>query len=102
LTKTFGVPAVAQGALTYLLVNNEESSDTKGTVNRVVGECNDNYLNSIRILPVTPEHASQAINKATTEKVREGTIEAGTGMVCCGFKGCIGTSSRIVASGYTS
>jgi|SRR5690625_4727690 len=102
LTNTFGVPAVAQGALTYLLENNEEIGDTTGTVNTVVGECNDSYLNSIRKLPVTPEHARQAINKATTEKVREGAIGAGSGMVCCGFKGGIGTSSRIVASGDTS
>src|SRR5699024_12543643 len=40
LTNTFGVPAVAQGALTYLLENNEEIGDTTGTVNTVVGECN--------------------------------------------------------------
>lgn len=101
LTNTFGVPAVTQGTLRYLLENNEEIGDTTGTVNTVVGECNDSYLNSIRKLPVTPEYARQAINQATTEKVREGAVGAGSGMVCCGFKGGIGTSSRIVASGDT-
>src|SRR5699024_10275713 len=102
LTNTFGVPAVAQGALTYLLENNEEIGDTTGTVNTVVGECNDSYLNSIRKLPVTPEHARQAINKATTEKVREGAIGAGSGIVVCGSKGGIGSYARIVASVDTS
>src|SRR5699024_12160584 len=61
LTNTFGVPAVAQGALTYLLENNEEIGETTGTVKIVVGVCNDSYLNSIRKLPVMHEHARQAI-----------------------------------------
>src|SRR5699024_12617906 len=102
LTNTFGVPAVAQGALTYLLENNEEIGDTTGTVNTVVGEGNDSYLNSTRKLPATPEHARQAINTATTEKVRDGASGAGAGMGCCGFKGGIGTSTRLVASGDTA
>lgn len=98
LTNTFGVPAVTQGVLEYLLENNEEIGDTTGTVNTVVGECNDSYLNSIRKFSVTAQHAQQAIHQATTESIVEGAVGAGSGMVCCGFKGGIGTSSRMVDS----
>src|SRR5699024_2725847 len=68
LTNTFSVPAVAQGALTYLLENNEEVGDTTGSVNTVVVECNHSYLNSIHKLPVTPYDASQAIIIQDTNK----------------------------------
>lgn len=96
LTNTFAVPQVTQGALEYLLGYNPEIGDTTGTVNVVVGECNDSYLNSIRTFPVTARHALRAIEHASTEKVEEGAVGAGAGMVCCGFKGGIGTSSRII------
>lgn len=98
LTNTFGVPAVTQGTLQYMLENNPEIGDTTGTINIVVGECNDSYLNSIRKFPVQAEHAIESINKATNETVEEGAIGAGKGMVCFGYKGGIGTSSRIVTS----
>jgi D-aminopeptidase len=98
LTNTFGVPAVTQGTLLYMLENNPEIGDTTGTINIVVGECNDSYLNSIRTFPVQAEHAVEAINKATDEVVEEGAVGAGKGMVCFGFKGGIGSSSRMVQS----
>ncbi|MEK4627961.1 P1 family peptidase [Solibacillus sp. FSL R7-0682] len=96
LTNTFSVPAVTHGTLQYLLKENEEIGVTTGTVNVVVGECNDSHLNSIRHLFVTPEHAIQAIENATGQKADEGAVGAGKGMVCFGYKGGIGTSSRIV------
>lgn len=96
LTNTFGVPAVTQGTLEYLLENNPEIGVTTGTVNVIVGECNDSYLNSIRELPVQPKHAKEAIMNATTNRVEEGAVGAGTGMVCFDYKGGIGTSSRVV------
>ncbi|MER2037578.1 MAG: P1 family peptidase [Solibacillus sp.] len=96
LTNTFSVPAVTHGTLQYLLKKNEEIGVTTGTVNVVVGECNDSHLNSIRHLFVTPEHAIQAIENATGQKADEGAVGAGKGMVCFGYKGGIGTSSRIV------
>lgn len=52
LTNTFGVPNVAQGTLEYLLEQNDEIGISTGTVNIVVGECNDSHLNSIRHFPV--------------------------------------------------
>lgn len=96
LTNTFGVPAVTQGTLQYMLEQNPEIGDTTGTINVVVGECNDSSLNSIRLFPVKPEHALEAIQKASPEKAEEGAIGAGKGMVCFGYKGGIGTSSRKV------
>jgi D-aminopeptidase len=101
LTNTFGVPAVTQGALEYMLKQNPEIGDTTGTVNVVVGECNDSFLNSIRHFPVKPEHAIEAILKATDETADEGAVGAGKGMVCFGYKGGIGSSSRIISKNYT-
>ncbi|ELK41157.1 P1 family peptidase [Brevibacillus agri] len=102
LTNTFSVPAVTQGALQYMLATNEEIGDTTGTVNIVVGECNDGHLNSIRRCVVRPEDAVAAIENATEHGVEEGAVGAGTGMVAFGYKGGIGSSSRVVsASGHT-
>ncbi|MEK4386567.1 P1 family peptidase [Solibacillus sp. FSL W7-1464] len=96
LTNTFAVPNVSQGTLQYLLEQNEEIGISTGTVNIVVGECNDSHLNSIRHFPVKPEHAIEAIQQAKTNNVEEGAVGAGKGMVCFGYKGGIGSSSRIV------
>lgn len=97
LTNTFSVPAVTQGTLQYMLNTTPEIGETTSTINIVVGECNDSYLNSIRQLYVTPDHAREAINNATTERAEEGAIGAGKGMICFGYKGGIGSSSRVVA-----
>ncbi|MBT2680080.1 P1 family peptidase [Bacillus sp. ISL-35] len=96
LTNTFGVPAVTQGTLEYMLAENEEIGESTGTINIVVGECNDSYLNSIRLFPVKPEHARQALKEASTRPVEEGAVGAGKGMVCFGHKGGIGTASRVI------
>ncbi|MEH7304786.1 DmpA family aminopeptidase [Neobacillus drentensis] len=96
LTNTFAVPAVTQGVLEYMLGENQEIGDTTGTINIVVGECNDSYLNSIRLFPVKPEHAIEAIKNASEHQAVEGAVGAGKGMVCFGYKGGIGSSSRIV------
>lgn len=96
LTNTFGVPATTQGTLQYMLEQNPEIGDTTGTINIVVGECNDSYLNSIRLFPIKPKHAIEAIEKANENQAEEGAVGAGTGMVCFGYKGGIGSSSRTV------
>lgn len=101
LTNTFAVPAVTQGTLEYMLEENEEIGETTGTINIVVGECNDSYLNSIRHFPVKPEHAMQAINKASGSPAEEGAVGAGKGMVCFGHKGGIGTASRSITDADT-
>lgn len=96
LTNTLGVAAVTQGTLEYILDENEEIGDTTGTINIVVGECNDSQLNSIRTCPVKPDLAIQAIHCATEDMATEGAVGAGKGMVCFGYKGGIGSSSRVI------
>ncbi|MBT2688693.1 P1 family peptidase [Bacillus sp. ISL-47] len=102
LTNTFGVPAVTQGTLQYMLRNTPEIGDTTGTINIVVGECNDGYLNSIREFPVKPEHAIEAIENAKEDKAEEGAVGAGKGMICFGYKGGVGTASRVISEGEKS
>jgi D-aminopeptidase len=68
-------------------------------VNALVGETNDGGLNDIRALPVTGDHVRRAIDGARGGPVEEGAVGAGTGTVCYGWKGGIGTSSRLVPRG---
>ena len=74
LTNTFGVSAVTQGTLQFMLDTNSEIGHSTGTINIVVGECNDSYLNSIRECPITPEHAVEAIRKASNDTAEEGQL----------------------------
>jgi D-aminopeptidase len=74
------------------------------SLNPVVGETNDGGLNDIRSRPVTKQHVLDAIKQAKTGAVEEGNVGAGTGTVCFGFKGGIGTASRklpVSLGGYT-
>lgn len=96
LTNTFSVGPVIQGTLTYMLEETKEIGDSTSSINIVVGECNDSYLNSMRLQAVTPDHAIEAIHNATNNPVEEGAVGAGKGMVCFDHKGGIGTSSRVV------
>lgn len=95
LTNTLSVPAVLEGTIRYLLEQNPQIGHTTGTVNCIVGECNDGYLNDIRGLHVKPDDARQAIVSAKAGIVEEGSVGAGTGMSCLGYKGGVGTSSRM-------
>jgi D-aminopeptidase len=70
------------------------------SVNAVVGETNDGGLNDIRGASVTAEHVLAAIREASTGAVAEGSVGAGTGTRCFGWKGGIGTSSRAVPARY--
>jgi D-aminopeptidase len=67
----------------------------------VVAETWDGRLNDINGFHVTAEHVREALDAATGGRVPEGNVGGGTGMVCHGFKGGIGTSSRVVGDGYT-
>ena len=74
------------------------------SVNSLVGETNDGWLNDIRGRHVTEEHILKAIKKAKGGNVEEGNVGAGTGTVCFGYKGGIGTASRVLPEslgGYT-
>ncbi|GAE37376.1 L-aminopeptidase/D-esterase [Halalkalibacter akibai JCM 9157] len=89
LTNTLSVPAVAEGTIQFLLKENQDIGNSTGTVNVIVGECNDGYLNDIRGLHVKGEHAIDAIKTASIQ-VEQGCVGAGTGMSCLGFKGGVG------------
>lgn len=102
LTNTMSVPAAFEALITYTI--NEPGNGNVRSVNCVVGETNDGYLNDIRGRHVEEEHVLEAINNAKGGLVEEGNVGAGTGTVCFGFKGGIGTSSRLLPSslgGYT-
>lgn len=92
LTNTLSVAAGMEGILDHMLFL--EGNEHVGSLNAVVGETNDGYLNDIRGRHVKPEHVVEAIRKAKDGPVKEGNVGAGTGTVCFGFKGGIGTASR--------
>jgi len=98
LTNTLNVGMVADAMIEHMLEVNPDIGVTTGTVNPVVSECNDSFLNDIRGRHVKPEHVRQALGAATSEKVDEGAVGAGTGMSAFQLKGGIGCSSRIVPS----
>jgi len=102
LTNTLSVPAASAGIIDYIF----QSPENKGvrSVNPIVGETNDGGLNDIRKRFITKEHVLEALEKAQTGAIEEGNVGAGAGTVCFGFKGGIGTSSRVLPKskgGYT-
>lgn len=102
LTNTLSVPAGIEGAVRYTLM--QPGHEHVRSVNAVVGETNDGHLNDIRGMHVTPQMVLDAINGAQGGPVEQGNVGAGTGTVCFGFKGGIGTSSRTLPQslgGYT-
>lgn len=102
LTNTLSVPVAMDAVIDYIL--QQRGNEEVQSVNGVVGETNDGWLNDIRGRHVTKGHVLQAINGAKAGPVEEGCVGAGTGTICFGFKGGIGTSSRRLpaqAGGYT-
>jgi len=96
MTNTFGIAACLDGLLTYMLDRHPQIGiKPTGTVNCVVTECNDSSLNDIRGRHVKPEHALKALENAS-EEFAEGAVGAGRGMKNYGWKGGIGSASRIV------
>ena len=104
LTNTFSVAAVAQAQIRAALQANPEIGRAWPTVNPLVFECNDGYLNDIQAMAVDGTHYAQALAAAGTECL-EGAVGAGRGMSCFAFKGGIGTASRLARDaagpGYT-
>jgi D-aminopeptidase len=102
LTSTLSVPRAADAIVDYMLAlpGNEDVQ----SVNPLVGETNDGYLNDIRGRHITRDDVTAAIRNAKTGPVDEGSVGAGTGTVAFGFKAGIGTSSRKLPAslgGYT-
>ncbi len=100
LTNTLSVGAALDALVGYKLQRNPEIGRKYATVNGIVAECNDGYLNDIRARAVEGEHVRAAIAAASRGLPREGSVGAGTGMSSFGCKGGIGTSSRL-AGDYT-
>jgi len=98
LTNTLSVGAAMEGAIAYTMA--QPGNERVTSVNALVGETNDSGLNDIRGMHVKPENVVEAIRNAKGGAVAEGSVGAGTGTRCFGWKGGIGTSSR-VAGGYT-
>lgn len=102
LTNTLSVAAGMEGLIRYTLM--QPGCENERSVNAVVGETNDGRLNNIRQMYITPDMVIDAINNAHSGPVEQGNVGAGTGTICFGFKGGIGTSSRKLPEslgGYT-
>ncbi len=102
LTNTLSVHTVANGITDYML--NMEGNESVRSINPVVGETNDGWLNDIRGRHVTISDVYEALQNAESGRVEEGSVGAGTGTRALGFKGGIGTSSRTLPEelgGYT-
>lgn len=102
LTNTLSVPTAAEAVIDYIL--SLPGNENVFSVNPVIGETNDGWLNDIRGRHVRKKDVINAIKKAASGPVEEGAVGAGTGTICFNFKGGIGTSSRLLPSsrgGYT-
>jgi D-aminopeptidase len=94
LTCTLCVWKAADAMVAYLL-EQPDMADVR-SINPVVGETNDGLLNAIRQRPIGPIHVRAALAQASGGPVAEGSVGAGTGTIAFGWKGGIGTSSRVV------
>jgi len=102
LTCTLCVWKAADAMVEWML--GQPGMERVGSLNPVVGETNDGGLNAIRSRPITPEHVRAALDGAKSGPVAEGSVGAGAGTQAFGWKGGIGTSSRVVPKtlgGYT-
>jgi D-aminopeptidase len=97
LTNTLAVGTAVEAVVRHTIA--QPGNEQVRSVNALVGETNDGGLNDIRALAVTSDHVRRAIDGARSGAVEEGAVGAGTGTVCYGWKGGIGTSSRIVPRG---
>lgn len=98
LTNTLNVGLVHDALVGYTLEKCAADGTSCRSVNAVVGECNDSSLNDIGNRVVTAEHVKKAIETADVE-FEEGCVGAGTSTLCYGFKGGIGSASRVIEIG---
>lgn len=101
LTGTMNVGLVTDALVAYGIRENPDIGISTSTINPVVGECSDSFLNDMQGRHVREEHVLAAIDSAASGPVAEGAVGAGTGMSAFGFKGGIGTASRVVDEGWT-
>ncbi len=96
LTNTLSVGTAFEGIVRYMVDHCFVGRSSIPWFNPVVGETSDASLNDIGGLHVRPEHCVDAIQKATSGPVEEGSVGGGTAMSALGWKGGIGTSSRVI------
>ncbi len=94
LTNTLAVGRAVEALVDWTLA--QPGNEAVRSVNAVVGETNDGRLNDIRARGVTADHMRQALERATTGPVEEGSVGAGTGTMAFGWNGGIGTASRVL------
>jgi len=94
LTSTLNVPRVADALIDWTLERNPDIAISTSTVNVVVGECHDGYLNDAQGRHVGRQHVFEALEWARSGLPEEGCVGAGTGMSAFEFKAGVGTSSR--------
>lgn len=102
LTNTLSVPVAMDALISYTLM--QPGNEAVRSVNAVVGETNDGWLNDIRGRHIQPDHVLSAIANARSGPVEEGSVGAGTGTISFGYKGGIGTASRVLpksSGGFT-
>jgi D-aminopeptidase len=102
LTSTLNVPKAADALLDWMLAL--PGNESVRSINPLVAETNDGYLNDIRSRPVGRDEVFAALKGAKRGPVEEGAVGAGTGTTAFGFKGGIGTASRVIpekSGGYT-
>ena len=98
LTNTFSVGTAATALLRRAMEENPEMGRDLPTLNPLVAECNDGYLSDIRQMRINEDHVRSALDGAAAS-FQEGSVGAGRGMSCLGFKGGIGSASRQLAIG---
>lgn len=98
LTNTLNVGLVADGLVEYTLERCRQENRPAFSINPVVGECNDSQINDISRRAVSQQDVLEAIRSAG-EEFEEGAVGAGTGTICYGFKGGIGSASRVLSIG---
>jgi D-aminopeptidase len=94
LTCTLCVWKAADAMVEWMLAKPDMAG--VGSINPIVGETNDGGLNAIRSRPITAQHVRTALDGATSGPVEEGAVGAGAGTIAFGWKGGIGTSSRVL------
>lgn len=94
LTNTLSVPVASNALISYTL--NQKDNQSVRSVNSIVGETNDGWLNDIRGRHIKEKHVLDAIKNAAGGIIKEGNVGAGTGTICFQYKGGIGTASRVI------
>lgn len=99
LTNTMSVGKVSESIVKWMSLEFNKIWNHRQVVIPVVGECDDSFLNDSVGFHVKDKNVFEAIDNAASGIVTEGSVGAGTGMICCDFKGGIGTSSRVIKIG---